>query len=178
MRKAPFILAKGHDIKSSKPNESSALQCSLKVLKPASRHNTLQLDITGSAPRKTGNLTEPGHMMEWCWLLYWYGRLSGVNVQPEAEQLYKVGVAIGSNPKTSLLYNETDIHGKVTKADSRLWCQTEYIKANIARASAGHAEAAQAAADMIDLMFTHYLDVPKIGGWHDERNADEVSKAL
>jgi mannose-6-phosphate isomerase len=51
-----------------------------------------------------------------------------------------------------------------------LWPQTEYIKANIARAEAGLLGAEEKAANMIDKLFSYFLDVPVLGGWHDERD--------
>lgn len=134
-------------------------------------------DADWNSDPATGHLTEPGHMMEWSWLLNWYGRLTGTEVNHYAERLYKVGVEIGTNLKTGLLCNETDLTGSVTRPDSRLWCQTEYIKANIARARNGQADAAQLAGNMIDLIFKNYLDVPVKGGWHDERDADGKLKS-
>jgi len=127
-----------------------------------------------------GDLTEPGHMMEWCWLLYDYGRLSGKDVSGYAERLYAVGCEIGTNKKTGLLINEAKIHSSVTNGDSRCWIQTEYIKANIARARAGHEGADSQCADMIDMLFENYLIVPEQGGWYDQINAngDVISKNM
>ena len=50
-----------------------------------------------------------------------------------------------------------------------MWPQTEYIKANIARGEAGLLGAEEEAADMIDKLFSYFLDVPVLGGWLDER---------
>ncbi len=120
---------------------------------------------------KTGKLIEPGHMMEWCWLLYKYGRLSGKDISGFAERLYGVGCAIGTNKKTGLLINEATIYGDITKPDSRCWIQTEHIKANVARARAGYADATDQCAYMIGKLFKNYLTVPVAGGWHDQRSA-------
>jgi len=119
---------------------------------------------------KTGHLTEPGHMMEWCWLIHWYSRLSGKNVTGYAESLYQTGVKIGINNVNGLIINKVHIQGKITNTSSRLWPQTEYIKANIARAEAGLLGAEEKAANMIDKLFSYFLDVPVLGGWHDERD--------
>ena len=73
---------------------------------------------------KTGHLTEPGHMMEWCWLIHWYSRLSGRNITDYAENLYQTGVRIGTNNVNGLIINEVHIQGKITNASSRLWPQT------------------------------------------------------
>jgi len=119
-------------------------------------------------------------MMEWCWLIHWYSRLSGKNVTGYAESLYQTGVRIGTNNINGLIINEVHIQGKITNASSRLWPQTEYIKANIARAEAGLLGAEEAAADMIDKLFSYFLDVPVLGGWHDERDfsGDIISNSM
>ncbi len=127
-----------------------------------------------SPDAKTGDLTEPGHAMEWAWLIHWYARLSGNDAAKYAEKLYQAGVKMGTNPKTGLIINECTIDGRITKGESRLWPQTEYIKANVARARAGHKDGYDNAAQMIDKMFHYYLDTPVMGGWHDQRDADGV----
>ena len=117
-----------------------------------------------------GDLIEPGHMMEWCWLIHWYERLSIKNVTDYAEKLYQAGIKLGTNDTTGLIINEAHIKGWKTNTSSRLWPQTEYIKANIARAEKGFNDAEDAVTEMIDKLFSYFLDVPAIGGWHDERD--------
>jgi mannose-6-phosphate isomerase len=137
-------------------------------------------EVDWSPDTKMGDLTEPGHMMEWCWLLHDYGQLSGKDVSVSAERLYAVGCEIGTNKKTGLLINEAKIHGRVTNGDSRCGVQTEYIKANVARARAGYAGADAKCAAMINKLFENFLIVPEQGGWHDQRNAngDIISKDM
>lgn len=128
---------------------------------------------------QTGHLTEPGHMMEWCWLLHWYARLSGKNVTRVSEKLYQAGAKLGMNMQTGLIINEMSLTGEITNPASRLWPQTEFIKANIARARAGQKDAEFSAASMIDKLFKFYLDVPIMGGWHDQRSvAGEVTSTI
>jgi mannose-6-phosphate isomerase len=115
-----------------------------------------------------GDLIEPGHMMEWCWLINWYADLSIKNVTDYAEKLYQAGIKLGTNYTTGLIINEVHIKGGKTNTSSRLWPQTEYIKANIARAEKGFNDAEDAVTEMIDKLFSYFLDVPTIGGWHDE----------
>ncbi|PHR56641.1 MAG: hypothetical protein COA43_13535 [Robiginitomaculum sp.] len=125
-------------------------------------------DMDWMPDEKVGHLTEPGHMMEWCWLLHWYARVSGKTVTPLAEKMFQTGVKFGVNMQTGLIINEIQITGEVTKPESRLWPQTEFIKANIARARHGDNGADILAARMIDKLFSYYLDVPSNGGWHDQ----------
>ena len=139
-------------------------------------HTLIEFFNTDWSPDKNiGHLTEPGHMMEWCWLIHWYARFSGKNVAAFAEKLYQAGVALGINAQTGLMINEMKITGEATNSASRLWPQTEFIKANIARARKGQKHADAYAANMIDKMFQYYLDVPVTGGWYDQRDSTGVA---
>ncbi len=120
----------------------------------------------------TGALTEPGHLMEWAWLIYNYARLSGRDVTHYADAMFETAITSGINPKTGLLRNEIHKDGTVTRGESRLWPATEFIKASVVRARAGVPGALDDAAMMIDRMFEYYLDVPVTGGWHDQRDED------
>lgn len=135
--------------------------------------NTLleYFNVDWTPDNKAGHLTEPGHMMEWCWLIHWYARLSGKNLNSFAEKLYQAGAALSVNTQTGLVINEMKITGEITNPASRLWPQTEYIKANIARARAGQEGADILAAKMIDKLFHYFLDAPVKGGWYDQRDA-------
>jgi len=120
---------------------------------------------------ETGALTEPGHLMEWAWLIYNYARLSGRNVTRYADAMFETAIKTGVNPVTGLLRNEVHKDGTVTRGDSRLWPATEFIKASAVRARAGVPGALDDAAGHIDLLFKYYLDTPVKGGWYDERDA-------
>ena len=110
---------------------------------------------------------EPGHMMEWSWLLEWYGRLSGRDVKQYANELFLSALRNGLNHKTGLLINEYRLDGTASNNSSRLWPQTEYLKACIARHRLGHREALLEATSVIDRIFADYLQTPLCGGWHD-----------
>ncbi len=110
---------------------------------------------------------EPGHMMEWCWLLEWYGRLRKRQVKQYVDSLYYSAVSSGLNLKTGFLINEYSLDGTISDGKSRLWPQTEFIKACISRYRLGHSDALQEAAIMIDKLLTHFLDTPMKGGWYD-----------
>ncbi|WP_244884536.1 AGE family epimerase/isomerase [Marinagarivorans algicola] len=122
-----------------------------------------------------GNIIEPGHMVEWVWLLHWYGRLSGRNVSIWADALYEKAYQIGF-ASSGLMFDDMNIDGSARGSTKRSWPMTEVIKANIAQAKAGHKDGEERAAEAIDLLFTYYLDCAKVAGsWVDQRGAnDEV----
>ena len=110
---------------------------------------------------------EPGHMMEWCWLLEWYGRLRDRHVSQYVDALFKSAIENGLNPDTGFLINEYRLDGSISDGSSRLWPQTEFIKACIARYRLGHSDALPQAARVIERLFQTYLTTPLLGGWHD-----------
>ena len=87
-----------------------------------------------------GGPTEPGHMMEWCWLLRVYERLSGRNMDAYANALFEGGMEYGLNPKLGLLCDAVELDGSASKPTLRSWPQTELIKASVAQAAAGQLE--------------------------------------
>lgn len=117
---------------------------------------------------------EPGHMMEWVWLLDWYHRLSGHPVDRYTEALYRRGLELGQ-VASGLLWDEVTLDGTVLKPTKRCWGLTELIKASLVRARAGDAEAEPRAVKAIDDLFRYYLCAPTPGAYVDQRGErDEV----
>jgi mannose/cellobiose epimerase-like protein (N-acyl-D-glucosamine 2-epimerase family) len=115
---------------------------------------------------------EPGHMFEWCWLLYWFEKHQPGKAALYAEKLFRKAHQIGINPATGLVVNKVTIDGRMTDNQSRLWPQTEFVKASMARMRLGHGSADEDGTQMIDLIFKYYLGTPIAGGWHDLRDND------
>jgi mannose/cellobiose epimerase-like protein (N-acyl-D-glucosamine 2-epimerase family) len=115
---------------------------------------------------------EPGHMFEWCWLLYWFEKYQPGKAAHYAEKLFRKARQIGFNQGTGLIVNKATTEGRITDNQSRLWPQAEFIKASISRFSHGHDNADIDATQMIDLIFQYYLNTPTIGGWHDLRDTE------
>lgn len=120
---------------------------------------------------------EPGHMMEWCWLLEWYGRLSGKPMKSYVDALFSSSIKMGMNPRTGLLINEFQLDGEISNGSSRLWPQTEFIKACIAKFRLGDVNALSLAALVIDRVFDGYLQTPLRGGWHDSLDCNGKTEA-
>ncbi|NHK29533.1 mannose-6-phosphate isomerase [Parvularcula flava] len=121
---------------------------------------------------ETGDLIEPGHLMEWVWLLRWYERLTGTNVSAPADAMYQNAIKLGLNEKTGLLYDELRLDGTVTKPTARSWSTTEYIKASLAQAEAGQHGMFEVAAEKTALLLDTYLSPPLAGGWYDQYDAN------
>ncbi len=121
------------------------------------------------SPEGDGGPTEPGHMMEWVWILMGYARISGRDVSTYVVALYDNAIKYGWNDKLGLLCDAVNIDGTPHSPTLRTWPQTELIKASVARASVeGSDDMFTAATDAINALFKYYLSVPIKGGWADK----------
>jgi mannose/cellobiose epimerase-like protein (N-acyl-D-glucosamine 2-epimerase family) len=126
-------------------------------------------------PGGQGEIVEPGHMMEWAWLLRWYESRARRSPTSVADILYDKARALGTSAASGLLIDEIGVDGRVLGASKRCWPQTEYIKAAVAQARAGRRECEAHAAQAIDRLFRYYLDEVAIPGLYmDRRDANDA----
>lgn len=128
------------------------------------------------APGAEGALREPGHHFEWVWLLHQYRRLSGDRtVLAVADQLYRFGRAHGLETDPAMApgaFDAVDPEGGILQDSKRLWVQTEYLKALVARAEfQGDAEAAALARAFVGDLFRHYVSADH-AVWRDQLTRD------
>lgn len=123
-------------------------------------------------PGEPGRVVEPGHMMEWVWLLRGYGERAGVDVSAYADALYDKALAIGVS-SSGLLFDAVTPEGQVVKPTKRCWPMTEYIKASVAQARAGRAGAGERAAEAVEKLFEYYLCASTPGAYIDLRGSDD-----
>ncbi|MCQ8908111.1 AGE family epimerase/isomerase [Escherichia albertii] len=74
---------------------------------------------------------DPGHHHEWTWLLYAYEKMSGINTLEWRTALQHFIAGCGDNAQTGAVMNEINLDKSRHRAASRLWCQTERIKADV-----------------------------------------------
>lgn len=74
---------------------------------------------------------DPGHHHEWTWLLYQYEKLAGVETEFWRDALQNFAATAGENPLTQAVMNEVYSDKTPYRAGSRLWCQTERVKADV-----------------------------------------------
>ncbi len=113
-----------------------------------------------------GGPVEPGHMMEWAWLLSEYSARSGHSLHDKAKKLYDTAIDQGQNPKTGLLLDTVDAQ------TSRSWGATEYLKAAIALARTGDEQAHRDIVPIIQSLFDHYFTNVPDGGYADQVDMD------
>lgn len=118
---------------------------------------------------------EPGHSMEWVWLLGYYARLTGLPVDPFADQLYRQatrhGIAEGRIPL------QLAADGRMLDASRRLWSQTESLKAHLHQLetsdSSSRDDYLKAAVECAQSLHDDWLGSPQCaGGWRDHFDAD------
>ncbi len=133
-------------------------------------------DDWSPAPGTMGKTVEPGHHFEWVWLLHQYARAGGGDIETEASALYRFaeahGIDTGDGPASALAYDTVLRHGTSLDENKRLWCQTEAIKAQVARMEFhGDADAAQRLEELLERLFGLYLAVGH-GNWQDHLDKD------
>ncbi|WP_051279891.1 AGE family epimerase/isomerase [Hellea balneolensis] len=121
-----------------------------------------------------GTTAEPGHAMEWIWLLYRYEFSSGRDTKLWRQALY----ANALKQRGYFLNDEEDIKGNIRRETRRLWVQTEVIKAHLTMAENNVSGSADMAAAFIDGLFETYLKTD--GTWCDQTNAcgGQIAKTI
>lgn len=126
-----------------------------------------------------GQEVEPGHMLEWVWLLHQYSKRTGAPVDRYTKALYQRALQWGTDATSGLLFDAVSTQGKVLKASKRCWPITELIKASLCQASIGDHTAEEHAARGIRLLFEHYFDDKIPGLYIDQLDADnQVANSL
>ena len=120
---------------------------------------------------KTGANIQPGHLMEWTWLLTQYAKRSG-KVIPQIEHLYNSACAWGLDSK-GLGYDEMREGGQILRDTKRLWVQCEVIKAHCARYETSRNPTYLARAqEALDTTFELYF-LEDTGSWYDQLDSSE-----
>jgi len=109
-----------------------------------------------------GDIAEPGHAMEWVWLLYQYQCQSGTDTSQYRKALYTRAL----KGRRIFLNDEEDIYGTIRRDSKRLWVQTEVIKAHLAMAEDGSAKAREQAQIVMEHFRNSYLN--RDGSWNDQ----------
>ena len=124
------------------------------------------------AADEIGRWREPGHHMEWVWLLLHHERLTGnARVLMPAERLHAFARRFGVS-NDGLLIDAVDRDGAPLAPSRLLWPQTEALKAALARAERlGDLGAPAEAARLIRAIWERYI-VADDGTWVNQLDAD------
>jgi mannose/cellobiose epimerase-like protein (N-acyl-D-glucosamine 2-epimerase family) len=113
------------------------------------------------------NPVEPGHQMEWSWLLREWGRLTGSPVGDRVSRLVTHATRFGIDRKKGLVRNIVRENGAIVSGASRVWPQTETIRA-LSREDSGGETWPNLVAEITDGLFKTHLPVNLDGGWIDQ----------
>ena len=117
-----------------------------------------------------GQFVEPGHMSEWAWILFNYGKISGNDIGDIFVTLMN-GVLKASELRSDGLLPDVILDNySIYKSDVRLWPQTEFIKGLVALSeSSGHDYSSLIEGCWSNIL-DNFLDPAPRGCWHDHLN--------
>ncbi|HDZ8836985.1 TPA: AGE family epimerase/isomerase [Aeromonas veronii] len=125
-------------------------------------------------------LIDPGHHYEWCWLLARYRTLaSSWEIQPTSTEIDEaIGILTRfairhGHGQTGLVIDELTDDGQPYRDTSRLWCQTEHLKALLAAyEQQGDEATACQICEVVARIFHYYLLPAKPGQWIDQVDSE------
>lgn len=116
------------------------------------------------APGGAGQVIEPGHHMEWIWLLDQARRLGLDGHDRQVEALFASALTNGVGAQ-GMMIREIDRIGAVRDGGCRLWGQTEAIRTLLLRGQTARAQT------LIDGVFATHLATTAPGLWVDSYDA-------
>ena len=129
------------------------------------------------APDAKGLVVEPGHQLEWAWLLMRWAEIKGDKAAFDlAWRLVEIAETHGINAR-KVAFNALDEHFSLRDAEAKLWPQTERLKALHTLTFHSMASAEQKAfaqdrmPEAIAGLQIYFLKEPK-GLWHEVMRAD------
>ncbi len=123
------------------------------------------------APGDRGDIIEPGHHCEWIWLLKRHADAHRRPVAGEALRLADFVERFGRSGGAALLCDELKVDGRPRKTGTRIWPQTEAIKAEIALGEIACRPPGARVDTIVDELFAKFLDRPIGGAWLDRIDA-------
>jgi mannose/cellobiose epimerase-like protein (N-acyl-D-glucosamine 2-epimerase family) len=110
---------------------------------------------------------EPGHHYEWTWLLLRAGQVLGVDFAAEACALYDFAERHGPDPQTRLIDDRLTGEELTRSRASRMWTQTEALKAQLAVFERQGLDTRARMAEITDQLLDRHLAVTPQGLWQD-----------
>lgn len=114
-----------------------------------------------------GDVVEPGHQLEWAWILNAYMQRSGQSLRSEIRALVDAAEQRGISPVTGLVYGAVSKSGKVIDGRHRIWPQTERIKGNLALCEMSGEDRSVQISAAVNALLDGYLAPAPRGGWID-----------
>lgn len=116
---------------------------------------------------EAGQRIEPGHQYEWVWLLGQAQRILERDLKQPARRLHRFARGHGHNPNTGLCWDVIDSNGVVLTPTSRIWAQTEALKAELALGEHWGGFDHRRLAQVVNLLLDKHLAWEPAGTWVD-----------
>jgi mannose/cellobiose epimerase-like protein (N-acyl-D-glucosamine 2-epimerase family) len=120
------------------------------------------------------NNFEPGHQMEWAWLLREWQRLTGDPVDERVHRLTTCAINFGIDTHKGVVRSVVCEDGTIISSASRTWSQTEAIRTLCREDPQGQAWPDLACA-ITDNLFATHLPARLNGGWIDQLSDQGVA---
>jgi N-acylglucosamine 2-epimerase/mannose-6-phosphate isomerase len=124
-----------------------------------------------------GRWIEPGHHMEWAWILAQHQILSGTDNRDFVRDLMNFAETYGFAAETGLTVNGVRDDGLILDGGSRTWPNTERLKGWIALQELLDQDAAPAVEASLNALFKWHLNHEVAGCWQDSFNANGEPQA-
>lgn len=117
------------------------------------------------APCQAREVIEPGHQYEWVWLLKEYSRLTGIHYSEEINRLFLFNRYHAIDQQTGLVADKVRRDGTLTHKSSRLWVQTEALRATCLQSDEkSYHHLSQI---LYNLLYRYFTNCPA-GTWQDQ----------
>lgn len=119
-----------------------------------------------------GRVTEPGHQMEWAWILNSARKLLGLDTAAEIRAAVDFAERHGVDSRTAATYNTVRDDGMPIDRGSRTWPNTERLKAAVALYELDGVDPAPVIDPTVELLLQRYLSQDPPGTWIDAFDGD------
>lgn len=123
---------------------------------------------------RANDIIEPGHQMEWAWILSSYAKLAGADVGDNVAALMRFAEQHGVHPMTGLTANQVRQDGARADWSSRTWPNTERIKGHLALFERYGSDPRAAVKSSLDALFRSHLGKAPEGLWLERVSADDI----
>ncbi len=124
------------------------------------------------APGDEGRIIEPGHQLEWSWILNSCRKQLGLQLAPQIRALANFAETHGVDPSSKITFNSVRDDGAPIDRASRTWPNTERMKAAIALYELDGVDPSAAIESSAALLFDRYLGRTLPATWIDLVDAD------
>lgn len=129
-----------------------------------------------AAPTPPARRIEPGHQFEWAWLLMRWSLISGdAGALAAALRLIELGERAGVDPDRNVAINALDGELEPIDLGTRLWPQTERLRAHLLAGALTGDETCWVMALKAARSLRPFLDVETPGLWRDSLESDDMS---